>query len=234
MPEQVPVAGWYPDPDGSGGQRYFDGTAWTAHRSPAEPPMPYTGGYGAYGGYPPYAQPYAQPWKGAALGRPAAGPGSLASPGNRLLARLLDSLVLLPVFAVVIGVTLALVLPHVGRIFPPTSTEANRSGPPPGFFWLYLAFIAGTMFFWGLAVLYEAVAIGRYGRTLGKRWMHIRPVRVDGSPVGWGRAFGRVGVAVAAGIVGLPGILDPLWCLWDDNVQCIHDKAVGTIVVNDA
>ena len=25
-------AGWYPDPDGSGGQRYFDGQAWTDHR----------------------------------------------------------------------------------------------------------------------------------------------------------------------------------------------------------
>jgi len=31
-------AGWYPDPDGSGGQRYWDGTAWTEHRSPATPP----------------------------------------------------------------------------------------------------------------------------------------------------------------------------------------------------
>jgi Protein of unknown function (DUF2510)/Domain of unknown function (DUF4352) len=28
-------AGWYPDPDGSGGQRYWDGSAWTEHHSPA-------------------------------------------------------------------------------------------------------------------------------------------------------------------------------------------------------
>jgi hypothetical protein len=28
-------AGWYPDPDGSGGQRYWDGFTWTEHRSPA-------------------------------------------------------------------------------------------------------------------------------------------------------------------------------------------------------
>jgi hypothetical protein len=35
-------AGWYPDPDGSGGQRYWDGSGWTEHRSPAtpEPPEP--------------------------------------------------------------------------------------------------------------------------------------------------------------------------------------------------
>src|SRR5690349_23884053 len=34
-------AGWYPDPDGTGGQRYWDGAAWTEHRSPAvEAPQP--------------------------------------------------------------------------------------------------------------------------------------------------------------------------------------------------
>ncbi|MGV0789862.1 DUF2510 domain-containing protein [Mycolicibacterium sp. XJ2] len=37
-------AGWYPDPDGAIGQRYWDGSTWTEHRSPgptsqpAEPP----------------------------------------------------------------------------------------------------------------------------------------------------------------------------------------------------
>ncbi|SEH46579.1 protein of unknown function [Mycolicibacterium rutilum] len=29
-------AGWYPDPEGAGGQRYWDGSAWTEHRSPAD------------------------------------------------------------------------------------------------------------------------------------------------------------------------------------------------------
>jgi hypothetical protein len=35
-------AGWYPDPDGTGGQRYWDGTAWTEHQTPAQqqPPAP--------------------------------------------------------------------------------------------------------------------------------------------------------------------------------------------------
>jgi hypothetical protein len=33
-------AGWYPDPDGAGGQRYWDGSAWTEHRSPGAQPTP--------------------------------------------------------------------------------------------------------------------------------------------------------------------------------------------------
>jgi hypothetical protein len=28
-------AGWYPDPDGAGGRRYFDGQSWTEHRAAA-------------------------------------------------------------------------------------------------------------------------------------------------------------------------------------------------------
>lgn len=32
-------AGWYPDPDGSGGQRYFDGQAWTEQRQPSAGPV---------------------------------------------------------------------------------------------------------------------------------------------------------------------------------------------------
>lgn len=30
------AAGWYPDPDGGGQVRYWDGTAWTEHRQPAQ------------------------------------------------------------------------------------------------------------------------------------------------------------------------------------------------------
>ena len=34
-------AGWYPDPDGDGGQRYWDGDRWTEHRAPATPIEPH-------------------------------------------------------------------------------------------------------------------------------------------------------------------------------------------------
>src|SRR5262245_66679960 len=41
----LPPAGWYPNPSGAPGQRYFDGRDWTAHHRPApstsvHPPVP--------------------------------------------------------------------------------------------------------------------------------------------------------------------------------------------------
>ncbi len=33
-------AGWYPDPSGQPGQRYFDGTNWTEHRAAGQPMVP--------------------------------------------------------------------------------------------------------------------------------------------------------------------------------------------------
>jgi Protein of unknown function (DUF2510) len=35
----LPPAGWYPNPSGAPGQRYFDGRGWTAHHR-AAPPQP--------------------------------------------------------------------------------------------------------------------------------------------------------------------------------------------------
>jgi hypothetical protein len=34
MTAPLPAPGWYPDPSGVPGQRYFDGRAWTSHHVP--------------------------------------------------------------------------------------------------------------------------------------------------------------------------------------------------------
>jgi uncharacterized RDD family membrane protein YckC len=222
----VGVPGWYPDPDGFGGQRYFNGNSWTHHRVP--PPFAPHG----YGWSP------MPSWKGARIGRPPTGPGSLASPGQRLAARVLDGLLLLPVLGGMTALAVVLVAPHAGPIFPRIITNpytnVTVSSPTPGLVWIYLA-IAGAFLASGLALVgYETIATARFGRTLGKAWIHIRPVRVDGQPLGWGRSFGRIGIFWLAGFLNWVGLLDPLWCLWDENQQCLHDKVVDTVVINDS
>jgi Domain of unknown function (DUF4352)/Protein of unknown function (DUF2510) len=49
MTTPLTPAGWYPD--GSGGQRYWDGIAWTEHRVPATPPSAVSGNRKLITGY---------------------------------------------------------------------------------------------------------------------------------------------------------------------------------------
>jgi len=40
MSDAQPPAGWFPDPEDPANLRYWDGSAWTDHRHPAEPAAP--------------------------------------------------------------------------------------------------------------------------------------------------------------------------------------------------
>ncbi|MCH9766581.1 MAG: DUF4352 domain-containing protein [Actinomycetia bacterium] len=64
---QMP-AGWYPDPDGSGGQRYWSGHAWTEHQAqaPQAVPAPPPGASGPHTDPPPPSVPTSTPRRGGA------------------------------------------------------------------------------------------------------------------------------------------------------------------------
>ena len=220
MSQAVAPPGWYADPAGGSGQRYWDGAQWTGYAVPWPGAAPSV-----------FSAP-ASPWKGARYGRPAAGPGSLAEPARRLGARLLDGLVFAPVVIVSVAIAIVIVATHAGPMFP-KATSPNTNPPTPGFVWLYLAMFGVAIVDGVLFCSYEAVATAKFGRTLGKRWMRLRPVTLDGQPLGWGRSFGRAALQFVGGWFGWVGLLDDLWCVWDGDSQCVHDKIVGTLVVND-
>ena len=141
---------------------------------------------------------------------------------------------MLPVLGTVAGLTLAAAAPHFGPIFPDLAVDGTATSTPlPGLFWLELTLL-GCFFFTGLLMMaYETVATARYGRTRGKAWLRIRPLTLEGFRPGWGRAFGRVAIHWLFGWLTWLGSIDPLFCLWDDKRQCLHDKVAGTVVVND-
>jgi len=79
----------------------------------------------------------------------------------------------------------------------------------------------------------------RNGMTLGKQVVGQRVVREDGQPVEIGLAILREFVVrtllfgvVGSFFLGIPGLLDVLWPLWDDKNQTLHDKLVSTYVVD--
>lgn len=69
MPPMTPTSpGWYPDPQGTGGERWFDGTNWSTDnvrpaQTPQTPPPP-PAGYGQAPVSPQYGDAYGQPAPG--------------------------------------------------------------------------------------------------------------------------------------------------------------------------
>lgn len=102
--------------------------------------------------------------------------------------------------------------------------------------------IVGVLAFFVVSLLYAPFFMQRdgerNGQTLGKQWVGIRVVRVDGQPFGWGGALLRE-LAIKQllfGVVGgfflsIPTLLDWLWPLWDDENRALHDMVASTRVV---
>jgi len=150
--------------------------------------------------------------------------GAFAGWGSRVGATLLDALVLL---------VLAIVLFAPGVVLTVVS-EGGAAG--------IILLIVGALAFFVVALLYASFFMQRdgehNGQTLGKQWVGIRVVRLDGQPFGWGGAllrefaikqllFGMVG----GFFLSIPTLLDWLWPLWDDENRALHDMVASTRVV---
>ncbi|MFO7565134.1 MAG: RDD family protein [Enhygromyxa sp.] len=195
-----------------------------SHARPPQPPNPFASPYAphAQSGYapppgPPPSSAY-NPYTPPGLG--AQGPGwaqtmnhgqVLAEPGIRLVARILDGLLYFGVVALM-GVT-SLVLGD--------NPAAALGG---------LGMMALTVYQWYL--------LSTRGQTLGKQWMKVRVVKVDGSPVdfvsavllrNWAiNALTLVGSLLVLGSV-LP-LVDALMIFGDER-RCLHDHLAGTKVI---
>lgn len=166
------------------------------------------------------ANPFAPPL--ASLeGGPAAPPfeqGDLATRGSRLAAVALDALLALPallIFLVARGASVAAEAPRLsGGALAATSLMS-------------LYFIA--------LLVYQCYLLSIRGQTLGKKWLGVKIVKLDGSPAGFPAAVAlRVLVNSLLALVPIVGVLyvlvDGLMIFRDDR-RCIHDLIAGTRVV---
>ena len=69
------------------------------------------------------------------------------------------------------------------------------------------------------------------GQSIAKKFLHIKVVRTDGSPVSLGRLIGlRNIVTMLISFIPLYSILDMLF-IFGESRRCLHDKLADTIVV---
>ena len=93
-----------------------------------------------------------------------------------------------------------------------------------------------------LVIAYPVYFIGKGGQTPGMKLLKIRLYRLgaDGElyPPTYGVSWGRWGTVMVLNLLsgalfGIPIILDYLWAAWDTQRQCLHDKVVGTVAVDE-
>jgi uncharacterized RDD family membrane protein YckC len=146
-----------------------------------------------------------------------AGAQRLAERGTRLAAVLLDGVLMIPA-AIVGGIGAA-----VGR---------GSDGKPGAVFGIAMALVG----LWIIAVaVYQIYLLSTKGQTVGKRWMKIRIVKLDGSAPGFVHAvLLRIFVNALIGFVPYLGaiysLVDTLFIFREDR-RCIHDLIASTRVV---
>ncbi|MFB4310754.1 RDD family protein [Actinomadura sp. GTD37] len=217
---------------------------------PGSAPPPPAAGYGPPGPpQPQYAQPgYAQPGYGPPLPQapPLPGYGAPGGPQDALAGRLarLGAGILDSVLLSIVAVPAALVSIRWDKL-----TESVESGEPitdPLDMYNIPVLLAGYLVVFILGFGYFTVAHAKWGQTLGKKAFSIRVVKAaDWSAVTWGQSAVREAVVYAIALVtvllnflaaggallGIVGLLDNAWILWDERRQALHDKAAGTVVM---
>lgn len=254
--------GWYRDPAAPDTQRYWDGEQWFGAALPADAPTP--DGPPAPEPEPVHAVPTTPAAPDARWEpphpdvppidrRPPTGPGQagpgmfrmpepklrgvvLATPGQRLVARLIDIVAVLLLIAVVDGY---FIFQFMREVWPQVESAAlnGESTYPLNLSerasQLQMTIILVALLLW---YVYEVPMTTYTGQTLGKRMVGIKVVPVFGQPM---RIFPN---SLRWSFMALPFLIlicgwiillaDALWCLRDRPLrQCLHDKSPGTAVI---
>jgi uncharacterized RDD family membrane protein YckC len=144
---------------------------------------------------------------------------------------------------VALAVVPGMIVGSVGLVIATAPTRASREqfGPSadaaPNWLGVVIAML-GFVTFLSVAVWNQVIRQGTTGQSLGKHSAGIAVVKeATGRPLGPGAALGRWGLQLAISVVGnnlllgIPGVLNSLWPLWDAKHQTWHDKAVSSVVV---
>jgi uncharacterized RDD family membrane protein YckC/ribosomal protein L40E len=94
------------------------------------------------------------------------------------------------------------------------------------YFWAFVGLACLTGFI--VTIIYSAVSIGAWGRTIGKMALKLKVVKPDGSRVSYWRALGR---SLAYYLNGFTLGLSFLMIAFTKNKRGLHDYIADTIVI---
>ncbi len=247
MPVQPPDGGLGQPTGAAPGQPAGTAPGQPAGAAPGQPAGAYQAYPGASHGAPGYGTPgYGTPGYGTArygTGGPTAKDPALAEWWQRLLARLVDDIILVVLTS---PLWVSVLLPAFRRVerlasqYPDLSQPAAAQAFNNSLSHL-MAGMIDTFLLLGAAVGivsfgYDWLQHGLWGQTIGKRVMGTKVVTADTrSPISGQAACGRAAVYALVPVVpsvgGLFALVNESWLLWDPRRQCLHDKAARTVVV---
>ena len=82
--------------------------------------------------------------------------------------------------------------------------------------------------FYGIQMFYSTFFHGKFGATPGKMAVKIKVIRADGSPIGFGRAFGRYFANIVSSMICNLGYI---MAGFDAEKRALHDRICDTRVV---
>ncbi len=147
--------------------------------------------------------------------RPATAEFEYAGFWIRLCAKFIDGLIV----GIPIGILVAIGVAASGGF--------KRSGPE-SFGLLLLVNGVAQLVAMVLSVSYNAVLVGLWGTTLGKKVCGLKVIKADGTKPSFGRACGRAGAEIISGMVCYIGYLI---AGFDAEKRTLHDHMCDTRVV---
>lgn len=155
--------------------------------------------------------------------------GQYAGFVTRLSAILIDmALVIVALFVVILVFRLILQFFNLDALFAGLLT--NLTARHSSIDTLVRLLAAAGTFYFIFFLYYITLHAVSGGLTIGKALMGARVVRMDGTPLSFGRCTRRYLTFILS---ALPLFLGLLWVIWDDRRQGWHDKLSGTCVIYD-
>jgi uncharacterized RDD family membrane protein YckC/ribosomal protein L40E len=144
----------------------------------------------------------------------------------RLLAKFIDGIILNIVNYAVMMIAYFSIFGSTADFLKPFESYITQGGLLPASFWLFYGIsVLASMI---VSIAYYTIAIGKWGRTIGKKALGLKIVKPDGSRVSYWRAFGRYWADMLNGFTLGIGYLI---IAFTEKKRGLHDYICDTIVI---